>query len=519
MKRILTIAIAALLTAGPAAVTAQQAATSASTTNAADIQVVSPASRIPARIDVDAVKTRHRGRFNQQDVAYDAFVEQQHFVGDDGVRQATLITTSYVRTNAPKTQRPVLFMFNGGPGASTTPLHFDAFGPWLRVGPDKGKYLVPNVHSPLDAIDLVYVDPVGTGFSRAHVDEHAFWTLQGDARAVAQVIQQWLKRHGRDGAPTYVLGQSYGTARAPQVLLEMPELKVAGVALLALFDGAVDPLFGHMGLLPSYAAAAHHHGKGDYTALPVEDVYRQAVDFARGPYLQALVRGGSLSQASRRDIARQVAAFTGLPAAFVEAQDLRIDREDFYLNVLKASGVRTGMLDARATRSLDAPAARPPLDDPGLSYSPEGSKMPPAPAGVIRDTEAASVVERYYREVLGFKTPERHIGLNMDVHAAFHKGGLMNELAAAGALRKLGQRMQDDANLRLYWGAGLYDLTTPAFYGRFALDQAGIPAAQVIDSYYASGHSVYVEEVNRKRIADEMRAFTNAATNTNPTAN
>lgn len=512
MSKTLKIAIAAALllsSAGMPQAIAQQKSDGLVDASGRYVQSrTSPGERIPTTIRAEGVTTRHSGRFNNTNVKYDAVVEQHHFIGDDGQKQASLVTTAYLRTNAERSSRPVLFLFNGGPGASTTPLHFGAFGPWQRVGQDKAQYLIPNPHSPLDTMDLVFVDPVGTGYSRAHTQDQEFWTVEGDARSVGLMIENWLQRHGRTDSPRYVMGQSYGTVRAPQILVQMPDLPIDGVVLMALAGGGEQSkLFDAMGLFPAYATTAHFHGKGAFTALPVREVYQKAVEFAKGPLVRALIEGGSLDEATKSTVASQMSPFMGLPANLIADKDLRLGRQDFYNNLLRDEGLRTGQLDSRATRSLSAPAQRPPYDDPGVSYSPEGEAMPAAPKGALRDTASASVVDRYYAEALGFKAADKYIALNLDVNVEFQKRGLSGNPASAEGLRKLGERMVQDRNLRVYWGAGLYDLSTAAYSGRFSLDQAGFPAAQLVDSYFESGHSVFVEAVNRKRLADDIRRF------------
>lgn len=466
------------------------------------------ADGIPERIVVEATASSHQGRFNGQTVDYRAVVERHAFVDSAGAEQATLITTSYLRTDVDTGPRPVLFLFNGGPGASTTPLHFDGFGPWLRVGPSGERYLVPNPDSPLDTVDLVFIDPVGTGYSRALVDGHAFWTVEGDARSVGQVVLSWLERHGRSDSPRYLLGQSYGTVRAPQVLVHTPGLEVDGVALFALVGGRSHPVFQSMALLPGFATAAHAHGKGSRTGVPVREVYAEAVEFARGDYLRALIEGGSLAADERDRIALRMAGLIGLPPERILETDLRPSRTDFMFGLLRDDGLRTGQLDSRATRSLDAPAARPPYDDPGLGYAPEATAAGPAPEGAIRDQGEVSAVDRYYREALGFDGGSDYIALNLDVNMAFQQSGMRLPEATEDGLRALASRMQASPEMRLLWVAGLYDLTTPAYAGRFALDQAGIPGDRLTAAYFESGHSVYVEQANRAALADQLREFT-----------
>ena len=209
-KSVLLLSVANLLLAAPVTALAQAA---------------TPAAAAP-RAPVVAI-TQHAGTFNGQKVKYDAIVAETFLKEAVGAPAASVVTTAYVRTdNKDKAARPVLFLFNGGPGASTTPLHFGAFGPKKREGEGAAQRMVDNPDSPLDAVDLVFIDPVGTGYSRplpGH-EGQAFWSRTGDARAVKTIITDWLKANGRQASPRYMLGQSYGTTRAALVAAIEAEL-------------------------------------------------------------------------------------------------------------------------------------------------------------------------------------------------------------------------------------------------------------------------------------------------------
>ena len=452
-------------------------------------------------------ETRHVGRFNGQEVRYRAVVAETLLQDQSGAPAAVVVTTAYLREDAePAAARPVMFIFNGGPGASTTPLHFGAFGPMRRLGQGAGQVMVANPDSPLDAVDLVFIDPVGTGYSRplAGHDGQAFWSRSGDAASVSQVIADWLTTHGREASPRYLLGQSYGTTRAALVVRQ-GQVKFDGVLLFALV-GNVDGLeMPYVTSLPSFATVAWWHEKIDRAGRSAEQVYAEAVAFARTDYVQALIRGASLPAAEREALAQRMSALIGLPAQLILAKDLRLSNDDFMFNLLADQGLRTGQLDGRATARLDAPPQRPPMDDPGLNFSlepaPAASAAPPAVSGIAAQSREPAALEAYFRDTLGFDAPVTYNSLNLDVNAAWDHEGF------ADANRFLGEAMQADPGLRLFWASGLFDLTTPAYRGRYVLDQSGAPPERLTHAQFSGGHSVFTEEANRQALAQAVRDF------------
>ncbi|MET0339295.1 MAG: peptidase S10 [Caulobacter sp.] len=491
-------ALAALLLLGSAAAGHAQPAGQPALTATAAV-------RTPLRSE-----TSHTGRFNDQKVAYKAIVAETLVPDASGAAKASIVTTSYVRTDVKDAARPVLFIFNGGPGASTTPLHFGAFGPKRRVGEGSEQTLLDNPVSPLDAADLVFIDPVGTGYSRPFTPEDGktFWSRTGDAASVRYVIERWLKANGREAAPRYILGQSYGTTRAALIAKDASALKLDGVLLFALVGAAEGREMPFVTSLPSVATVAWWHQKVDRAGRSVEQVYDEAVAFARTDYVAALIQGSSLPADEKRKVAQKMAAMTGLSADYIVSKDLRLTNRDFMFELLKADGLRTGQLDGRATRRLDAPAQRPPYDDPGLSFSLEKAPVPPKNANAVKPDIAVPVgkgeseaVEIYFRKVLKFESPQTYTSLNLEVNSAWDHEGM------GDANVHLGKAMQADPKLRLFWASGLYDLTTPAYRGRYALDQAGVPADRLTAAQFPGGHSVFTEEGNRAALAEAVRKF------------
>lgn len=484
-KPVLLLSVASLLLAAPVAGLAQTSPPAA------------------ARAPVVA-NTQHAGTFNGQKVKYDAIVAETFLQDEAGAPAASVVTTAYVRTDKRDlAHRPVLFLFNGGPGASTTPLHFGAFGPKKREGEGAAQRMVDNPDSPLDAVDLVFIDPVGTGYSRplpGH-DGQAFWNRTGDAKAVKTIIADWLKANGREVSPRYMLGQSYGTTRAALVAGIGKDLNLDGILLFALVGNPPGHEMPYVTSLPAFAATAWHHQRIDRGARSVTQIYEEAVAFARGEYVTALIKGASLTPAERRATARKMSALIGLSADFIEAKDLRLSKEDFMFNLLKDHGVRIGQLDGRATRPLDAPAQRPPYDDPGMNYA-EPRSAPPSASGMVPASKRGlSQVDSYYQEHLKFRTAETYNALNLDVNSAWDHEGM------GDVNSRIGAAMQQNPKLRLFWAAGYFDITTPAYSGRYALDQAGVPGERLTAAYFNGGHSVFTDPANHTALSQAVRNF------------
>lgn len=454
--------------------------------------------------------TRHEGVFGGQKLRYTATVAEVFLNGADGRPAAAATTIAYVRDGVKdRAQRPVMFLFNGGPGASSSPLHMSALGPYRRTPAppaDRGAGgWVANPASPLDAVDLVFIDPVGTGFSRplAGNDGKAFYSTSGDAQAVKTVIQAWLKTNGREASPRYLAGESYGTTRAATIVGISRDLPFAGVLLVALAGETPGREMPFVVALPTMAAGAWHHGKIDRAGRTVDQVFDQAVQFARTEYVTALIQGGSLPPAEKRRVAEKMSALIGLPAELIEEKNLRLSKNDWMFNILKDRTLRTGLLDVTVTAPLE-PGQDGAIDDPALGVVPKraaGAPAGPPPSPAAIGPVPSPVVGRYLAEVLKYPATDPYYGVNFAVNAAWTHERRANPYEA------LGRAMQADPKLRLFWAAGYYDLTTPAYAGRYVLDQAGVPAGQLTTAYFAGPHGVYDHPENLVRFNAAVRDF------------
>lgn len=446
----------------------------------------------------DAV-TRHTGVFNGQTVRYTATVSRTGIPGADGKTAATMVNTAYVRDDVKDlAKRPVMFVFNGGPGASSSPLHMTALGPRRIIKAGDDRQLADNPYSPLDAVDLVFIDPLETGYSRLApgVDGQQFWSVAADAAAVKVFIQSWLKANGREASPHYLCGESYGTNRAAQLVATGQDLNLDGVLLIALVSGVEGPDLPFVMTLPTFAAAAVYHGKVDAAGRTPEQVFDEAATFARTDYALALLQGDRLPAAEKARIAQEVAKRTGLTADYVAAHNLRLDNYDFMLEIVKDRGLRTGQLDSRVTGKLEEFAGQhPPYDDPSMSLgrvTGKGGKSTP------------QLMDEYLKGDLKFVTPENYVTLNLGINS---KWTYKDEEAWTDAAGLIGRGMKAQPKLRLFWGAGFYDITTPLFAGRYTLDHAGIPADRLTAIAFPAGHSIYDGDDNLDRFDKAVRKF------------
>ncbi|MBX3484886.1 hypothetical protein [Phenylobacterium sp.] len=463
--------------------------------------------------------TKHEGVFNGEKVKFTATVAEV-FLNDAAGRPAAAATTiAYVRNGVKDPgARPVIFLFNGGPGASSSPLHMSALGPYRRgpapPGDRSGGGWIPNTVSPLDAADLVFIDPVGTGFSRPFpgTNPQRFYSVSGDAQAVKTVIATWLKANRRETSPRFLMGESYGTTRAANIARISQDLPFDGVMLVALSGEVSGREMPYVVALPTMAAGAWYHQKIDRAGRSVDQVFAEALDFARTDYLEALVEGGSLPAEKKRRIAERMSGLIGLPADLIVEKDLRLSKNDWMFNILKDRTLRTGLLDVTVTAPLE-PGQDGAIDDPALGVVPKrapGAPAAPPPSPAALGAIPSPAVGRYMIEALKYPAgDEPYYGVNFAVNAAWDYERPRTPGGATGpsAFEALGQAMRANPKLRLFWAAGYYDLTTPAYSGRYTLDQAGVPAGQLTAAYFAGPHGVYDHDENRARFAESVKAF------------
>ncbi len=434
---------------------------------------------------------------------------------------ASLFSVDYTLDGAPAATRPVSFLWNGGPGSSTLWLHMGSFAPLVVRTNDTGvasvpAQLVPNDGTLLGTTDLVFVDAPGTGLSRigGKGKPADFYGVDQDARAFAQFVERWLGAHGRWGSPRFLIGESYGTTRAANVVdrLQNAGVGVNGVVLISsvLDENTLDPAppgedLSHVKFLPTEAAVAWYHD-----ALPaprpaqLEPFLAEVRRFAAGPYASALLQGANLEPAARREIVAQLHRYLGLDEAYLERADLRVDPTRFEKELLRGRGRLAGRLDGRfvgydVDRTSDSPAYDPTLD----------SSIQSAFVGAFN---------RYLRDDLGYRTELRYLPFNYgEVGNAWNFKRDASDVGipvqVPDVIPDLAQALTRNPALRVFAANGYFDLSTPFFGTELDLAHLGLdPAlrAHVSYGYYRSGHMIYLEPNARRRlgtdIANWMRA-------------
>lgn len=495
MKRVTAAALLALAVAGAQAV-AQPA-------GGAGEARADAGQREPQRF-----VTRHAGTFGGQRINYVATAGETFLRAEDGTPRASIFSISYVREPRDP-NRPVTFLFNGGPGSGSVWLHMGAFGP-RRVaipsdGTDDGAPPYPIVDNPdslLDVTDLVFIDPVGTGFSHALGATAAseFYGITQDAASIAQFIRLWLNENGRWNSPKYLGGESYGTTRSAAVLNQLEgaynDVALNGVILIStILDfgaGADTPgnEMTHILNLPSMAATALYHGKAE--AQSVEAFVEEARRFAIGPYAHALLQGSALPPEERAAVRRELARFTGLSEAYLEQADLRVTPARFYKELLRDRGLTIGRLDSRYT---------------GRDYDNAGEEPDNDPSFYGIDAGYTAAINQHLRETLQVQTDRSYVTIGRVGPWDWRLGGGRDNDVYVNVAPYIGRALRENSGLRIFVGQGYYDFATPFFAAEYALSRTGIPRDRIVWRYYGSGHMMYVRDEDRVGLSRDVREF------------
>ncbi len=451
--------------------------------------------------------TRHTGVFGGQRIDYVATAGETYLEDGSGVPTAAIFSTAYVKSRPVDPARPVTFLFNGGPGSSSVWLHMGAFGPKRVLVPDAeddGAPPYPIVDNPmslLDVTDLVFIDPVGTGFSRAlgNTPPKSFYGLTPDARSIARFIRIWLRENGRWNSPKYIAGESYGTTRSVLVVKELEggrdDVSINGVILLSAvldFSFASETPgneMAYVGTLPTMTAAAWYHDRLTPRPASVEEAVAEARRFATSEYILALLKGNRLGPQERARVRARLAQLTGLSESYVDRVNLRIDAGRYYKELLRDRGLSIGRLDARYT---------------GIDHDSGGEQPDNDPSFYAIDGAYTAAVNAYVRGDLGVRINREYltIGSVPGWDWTLGEGNVYLNVTPY-----LARAMRENRDLRVFVGASYYDFATPMFGTEFALSRTGVPSERVRFEYYDSGHMMYLTDGDLAKLAADVRAF------------
>ena len=431
---------------------------------------------------------------------------------DDGRPRANVYFTAYFRDDVKdKTARPIAFVYNGGPGSASVWLHMGAFGPRRVVLTDDGNALpgppgrlVDNENTLLDATDLCFIDPVGTGYSRAVPGENPaqFYGYVEDISSVGDFIRLFTTRYERWASPKFLIGESYGTPRSAGLsgylqgrcgmylngIVLISAILNFGTARFAPMNDAAYMLF-----LPTYTADAWYHKKlpADLLAKPLPAAVDEARTFALGDYALALLKGNTLDPAARADMARKVARFTGLDPEFVANANLRISLNRFVKELLRGERRTIGRLDGRF-KGFD-------LDAAGESYEFDT-------ANAVISGPFPAALNAYVRGELKYKDDTPY-AVSGDVRPWSYDNVQNQYLNTAETLRSA---MAQNQFLKVFVANGYYDGATPFFateYTFFQTDLGGDLKGRVAFGYYEAGHMMYIHKPSHDKLKADLAAF------------
>jgi carboxypeptidase C (cathepsin A) len=434
--------------------------------------------------------------------------------------ECSMFYVAYFKSDTKGAPRPLTFLFNGGPGSSTVWLHMGAFGPKRVVTADDthtaaAPYsVVNNEYSLLDVSDLVFVDAPGTGFGRlsGKDKEKAFYGVDQDAWAFSDFITQFLSKYGRWNSPKYMFGESYGTTRSAvlsNILETERDIDFNGVILLSQilnfsldsdvpdFNPGVD--LAYQLNLPTYAATAWYHHKLADPRPELAPFLTEVEHFAMNEYALALGAGSSLPIEQRHAIAAKLHDYTGLPVAYIEKADLRINGGEFSKNLQDASNLTTGRLDTRFSGPTMDPLSK------QADYDPQSAAISSAYVSAFND---------YVRKELKYgenKEYKPEIELFQWWSFAHKAPGVPFALpGATNVMADLAVAMKYNPKLKVLLNGGYFDLATPFYEGVYEMQHLPIPPdlhKNIEFRFYESGHMVYAHEASLKAIHDNVAAF------------
>jgi carboxypeptidase C (cathepsin A) len=462
--------------------------------------------KYPLTTELEPIVTKHKlGK-----LSYTATAGMLPLKDEFGETDAGIFFVAYTRDGVENPgDRPLMFSFNGGPGSSSVWLHLGTVGPKrVQMKPDgdmpEPPYkLIDNQQSWLEHTDLVFIDPVGTGYSRPAKKDGAkkYWGLEGDIDSFGEFIRLFLTRYKRWSSPLYLVGESYGTTRASGLAGSLINKGIAfnGIVLVSSILNFQTTRFGkgtdlpYILFLPTYAATAWFHKK-----LPggrsLEEVLKEAEAFAAGPYTLALSQGDRLSAQDREQVVSQLANLTGLSETYIDATDLRINIHRFCKELLRSEKRTVGRLDSRF-KGIDENAA---TENP--DYDPSMNTIMAPYTAMIND---------YLRRTLAYET---------DVpYYVFNPGELWKEWTYGDAgqgypdtSEALRSALTKNPFMKVFVASGYYDLATPYFATDYTLAHLGLDSTlrdNIATGEYEAGHMMYVDEVCLAQLKADVAKF------------
>jgi carboxypeptidase C (cathepsin A) len=476
----------------------------------------------PPAPEEKVVQTKHSIKIGGQEIKYTATAGTILLKLEDGTPKASIFYVAYTKDDvSDASQRPITFSFNGGPGSSSVWLHLGLLGPRRVQMGDAGALLPPpyrlvdNDVSLLDISDLVFIDPVSTGYSRAVPGEtpQQFHGVTPDVESVADFIRLYTTRNKRWSSPKFLAGESYGTTRAAGLsgyLQQRYGMYLNGIVLIssilnfetAEFDAGND--LPYILYLPTYTAIAWYHKKlpADLQSGDVQKAVDESRKFAVGEYADVLMTGDALPAARRAEITQKVARLTGLSPDYIDRTNLRIEIQRFTKELLRSERRTIGRIDARFTGiDRDAAGERPEFD--------------PSIAAIIGPY--SGMLNNYVRNDLKFDSDLPYEVLTGRVRPWSYAPYENRYVNVAETLRSA---MTQNPFLHVFVAKGYYDLATPFFAADYTFDHLGLDPTlrgHLSGAYYEAGHMMYVHPPSLAKLKADIAQFIKSSTAANPT--
>ncbi|HXT62103.1 MAG TPA: hypothetical protein VN696_03615 [Pyrinomonadaceae bacterium] len=457
------------------------------------------------------VISHHEVRVGGRALRYTATAGMMPIKNRDGETEARMFFTAYTLDDAGnRARRPLTICFNGGPGSASVWLHMGAIGPKrVRMNPDGTMpappyELVDNEYTWLTQSDLVFIDPVGTGYSRAVRPEIAskFFGLQGDIESVGEFIRMYLTRYERWTSPLFLAGESYGTTRASALSGYLIDRGIAfnGIMLISTIMNFETTSFAqgndiaYVLFLPSYAATAWYHKKlpPDLQSKPVAEVAAEAEQWASNEYTLALEKGDKLTGAERQDAVAKMARLTGLSPQFVDNANLRVSLNLFRKELLRSERRSIGRLDARF-KGYDTNNAS---DSP--DYDPSESAIRPP---------YTSTFNNYVRQELNYKNDLEYYILGGGIWSPWNWGTNNSYVDTSVALRNA---LAKNPYLKVFVAMGYYDMATPYYAADYTIHHISLDPMllrNISTGHYEAGHMMYIDEKSLGRMRADIGKF------------
>jgi len=460
--------------------------------------------------------TSHEVKIGGKVVSYTATAGTQLMKNDEGEAIALMGYTAYIADGKNAKSRPLMFAYNGGPGSASIWLHMGILGPQRAVATDadfspNGPFRhVDNEFSIIDEVDLVMIDPVGTGFSKPVGEGKGedFWGVDQDIRSVSAFIAQFVTENGRWASPKFILGESYGGMRSGGVawhLLQEYNLGLNGVVLVSPFMEMTTGFVGlgidlpHIMFLPTYASTAWYHDALDNKPADFENFMAEVEQFALQEYAPALLMGNSLAAEQRQAVLAKLSRYTGLSRDYWDRANLRISEGQFTKELLRSRGKTVGRVDSRFKGdSIN-------LLGEQAFYDPFSSSIGPPFLAAFMD---------YYRSELGVKTDQQYVvsgklWMKWDWHHAQPDMGGFN-LPFPNTLVDLSLAMKQNPNMKVLYQQGWFDLATPHLATKYYIDHMDITPElreNVSLEMYEAGHMMYIHEPSMAKFKQDLATF------------